>query len=69
MRCRRSTPLSRNAQLVWFSDFLSPMTAIEAALRRMSQSGVDGHLVHIVDPAEEDFPYDGRTRFEAPGGD
>ena len=33
-----------------------------AAWRR---EGVAGHLVHIVDPAEEDFPFDGRTRFEA----
>jgi uncharacterized protein (DUF58 family) len=45
------------------------MTAIEAALRRMTQSGSSGHLVHIIDPAEEDFPYQGRTRFEAPGED
>ena len=60
-------PVSRNAQFVWLSDFLSPMTTIETALRRMSQSGSSGHLVHIIDPAEEDFPYEGRTRFEAPG--
>jgi uncharacterized protein (DUF58 family) len=29
---------------------------------------VVGHLVRIVDPAEEDFPYSGRARFEAPRG-
>ena len=62
-------PVSRNAQFVWLSDFLSPMAAIEGALRRLTQSGSSGHLVHIVDPAEEDFPYEGRTRFEAPGED
>lgn len=62
-------PMSRNAQFVWLSDFLSPMAAIEASLRRMTQSGLSGHLVHIIDPAEEDFPYEGRTRFEAPGED
>ena len=62
-------PVSRNAQFVWLSDFLSPMAAIEAALRRLTQSGLSGHLVHIIDPAEEDFPYQGRTRFEAPGED
>jgi len=62
-------PVSRNAQFVWLSDFLSPMTAIETVLRRMTQSGMSGHLVHVVDPAEEDFPYEGRTRFEAPGED
>ena len=62
-------PLSRNAQFVWFSDFLSPLTQIEAVLRRMRQSGTSGTLVHIIDPAEEDFPYEGRTRFETPDGD
>ncbi len=62
-------PMSRNAQLVWFSDFLSPLTAIETTLRRFTQSGTGGYLVHVIDPAEEDFPYEGRTRFEAPGED
>jgi len=61
-------PVSRNAQFVWLSDFLSPIAAIEAVLRRLTQSGTSGHLVHIIDPAEEDFPYTGRTRFEVPGG-
>ncbi len=61
--------ISRNAEFVWLSDFLSPLGALETTLRRFTQSGVSGTLVHIVDPAEEDFPYEGRTRFEAPGGD
>jgi len=58
-------PVSRNAQLVWLSDFLSPMGDIEAALRRLARMGLTGHLVHIVDPAEDDFPFAGRTRFES----
>ena len=61
-------PIGRHAQLVWFSDFLSPLEAIEGAARRLSGAGVSGHLVHIVDPAEEDFPFEGRTCFEAPAG-
>jgi uncharacterized protein (DUF58 family) len=48
--------------LVWFGDFLDPAT--EAAMTRISRAGVEGHLVRIVDPAEEEFPYHGRTRFE-----
>jgi uncharacterized protein (DUF58 family) len=60
--------VSRNAQFVWLSDFLSPIPQLEASLRRFTQAGLSGTLVHIVDPAEEDFPYEGRTRFEAPGG-
>ena len=56
--------ITKNAQFVWFSDFLSPLSDIEAALRRLSRSAVAGNLVHIIDPAEEDFPFTGRTRFE-----
>lgn len=55
-------PVLRGAQLVWFGDFLDPAT--EAAMTRLSRAGIEGHLVRIVDPAEEEFPYHGRTRFE-----
>lgn len=57
-------PLSRSAQLIWLSDFLLPLPDIESALRRLAGRGFTGHLVHIIDPAEQDFPYDGRVRFE-----
>jgi uncharacterized protein (DUF58 family) len=56
--------ITKNAQFVWFSDFLSPVDEIEVTLRRLSHSAVTGQIVHIIDPAEEDFPYLGRTRFE-----
>jgi uncharacterized protein (DUF58 family) len=55
-------PVARGAQLVWFGDFLDPGT--EAAMMRLSRAGLDGHLVRIIDPAEEEFPFSGRTRFE-----
>jgi len=61
-------PISKNSQFVWFSDFLSPLGEIETTLRRLARAGASGHLVHIVDPAEEDFPFQGRTRFESPAG-
>ena len=57
-------PITRNAQFVWLSDFLSPLNDIEMTLKRLSHSAVFGELVHIIDPAEEDFPFAGRTRFE-----
>jgi uncharacterized protein (DUF58 family) len=56
--------ITKNAQFVWFSDFLSPLPEIEATLRRLAHSAVTGELVHIIDPAEEDFPFSGRVRFE-----
>jgi uncharacterized protein (DUF58 family) len=61
-------PASKNSSFVWFSDFLSPLGEIETVLRRLARSGLSGHLVHIIDPVEEDFPFNGRTRFESPAG-
>jgi uncharacterized protein (DUF58 family) len=61
--------LPRHAEFVWFGDFLAPLEDIESAIRRLTQKGAGGRLVHIVDPAEEDFPYLGRTRFVSESGD
>jgi uncharacterized protein (DUF58 family) len=62
--------VTRNGHFVWLSDFLSPLNDIDATMRRLSLNGVGGSLVQIIDPAEEDFPYSGRTRFEdARGGE
>lgn len=58
-------PMTKNAQFVWLSDFLSPFAEIEPVMRRLAHAGLTGHLVHIIDPAEEDFPYEGRVRFES----
>lgn len=60
--------LRRNAEFVWFSDFLLPLDALEARIRRFARAGVCGYLVQVIDPAEEDFPFTGRTRFEAVRG-
>jgi len=62
-------PMGRNAQIVWISDFLSPLGELEASMRRVAREGLTGHLVRIIDPAEEDFPFAGRTRFESARGD
>jgi uncharacterized protein (DUF58 family) len=56
-------PLPRAAQLVLFGDFLSPLDEVNAALARFAAGGLAGHLLQIVDPAEEDLPFDGRVRF------
>lgn len=58
-------PVGRSAQIVWLSDFLSPPDETERAMRKLSAAGALGHFVHILDPAEEDFPFEGRTRFDA----
>ena len=57
---------ARGNELVWFSDFLDD--GVLETMVALARRGVAGHLVRIVDPAEEDFPYSGRTRFESTHG-
>jgi uncharacterized protein (DUF58 family) len=57
-------PLPRHAQLIVIGDFLSPLPAVEAALRPYAARGVKGHMLVVCDPAEEALPFLGRVRFE-----
>jgi uncharacterized protein (DUF58 family) len=61
-----ATMTSRNSAIVWLSDFLAPFDVIEARMRALAHAGAHGFLVQVIDPAEEDFPFAGRVRFEAP---
>jgi uncharacterized protein (DUF58 family) len=53
----------RYARMVLFSDFLTPLDDIKAALEPYADGGVRGHLIQILDPAEETLPFKGRVRF------
>jgi uncharacterized protein (DUF58 family) len=68
-RTDAAPPPGRGARIVLFSDFLGSPEELESKLLAFSRSGAGGHLVRIIDPAEEDFPYAGRTRFESPSGE
>lgn len=57
-----SRPVPKKGTLLLFSDFLQPLVAIEAGLKRWSAAGLSGHLLQILDPAEESLPYAGRVR-------
>ncbi|WP_240607951.1 DUF58 domain-containing protein [Pararhodobacter oceanensis] len=54
--------------VVLFSDFLGDLDHVEAALDVAAARSMRGILVQILDPVEEDFPFDGRTRFESMSG-
>ena len=54
--------------VVLFSDFLGDISAVEAALDQAAARSMRGILVQILDPIEEEFPFDGRTRFESMSG-
>ncbi|MBK5934696.1 uncharacterized protein DUF58 [Rhodovulum imhoffii] len=53
---------------VFLSDFLGPLTPLRAALAEAADRGVRGALVQVLDPAEETFPFEGRTIFESMSG-
>ena len=57
-----------HARAFFVSDFLSNLDPIEAALTKAADRGIKGALLQILDPAEEEFPYQGRTIFQSVGG-
>lgn len=62
-----STPpdekIGRFASTIWISDFLDPISQIAPRMRSLAGNGIVGHLIQVLDPAEETFPYTGRTEF------
>jgi uncharacterized protein (DUF58 family) len=58
--------LARFSGAILISDFLDPVETIAARLRAIAGSDVSGHLVQVLDPAEETLPYDGRAEFIGP---
>src|SRR5258708_17116289 len=54
------------SEVVVLSDLWSPIEEIRATLTQLSANGSQGHLVQVVDPAEETFPYSGRIEFTEP---
>src|SRR6185312_1851628 len=56
------------AEIVLLSDLWSPIGDIRKTLAQLSVTGAHGHVVQIVDPAEETFPYSGRVEFIEPEG-
>lgn len=63
-----TTGLVPHGRAVFLSDFLGDLAGVEAALARACDRGLKGALVQVLDPAEEDFPFEGRTIFESMGG-
>jgi len=57
-----------HGRAVFLSDFLGDLAGVEAGLARAADRGVKGVLMQVLDPAEEEFPFAGRTIFESMGG-
>jgi uncharacterized protein (DUF58 family) len=59
----QSQHLQKFSSVVLLGDFLEKPEEIAATVRNLAARGVSGHIVQIVDPAEETLPYDGRVEF------
>lgn len=57
-----------HGRALFISDFMGDVAAARAALTSAADRGVEGVLLQVLDPAEEAFPYRGRTIFESMGG-
>jgi uncharacterized protein (DUF58 family) len=54
------------AEVVLLSDLWSDIGDVRRTITQLSGSGAHGHVIQIVDPAEETFPYWGRIEFIEP---
>lgn len=60
--------VSRYSGLILVSDFLDPIDDLRHSIEALAANGATGHLVQVLDPAEETLPYEGRTEFLASEG-
>lgn len=56
----------RHSDVVLISDFLDPLESYAPAFETLAARGSRTHLVQVLDPVEERFPFGGRTRFVDP---
>src|SRR5438067_13025383 len=56
------------AEIAMLSDLWSPIEEVRRTIAQLSATGAHGHVIQIVDPAEESFPYAGRIEFIEPEG-
>jgi uncharacterized protein (DUF58 family) len=54
-------PVGRFDEAILISDFLSPLSDIGPVIEGIAGRGARGHLVMIVDPVEETFPFAGQA--------
>jgi uncharacterized protein (DUF58 family) len=55
-----------HSDIVLIGDFLDDADQVMGRIAPLGRRGLRGHVVEIADPAEESFPYAGRTEFVDP---
>ncbi|MDD9910897.1 MAG: DUF58 domain-containing protein [Ahrensia sp.] len=61
-----TSQLRNRAHFVMISDFLTPLEETLDRVNRLARDGINGALVQVYDPAEQRFPFTGRTQFRDP---
>lgn len=61
--------IPRRGMVILVSDLLVPMADVAAALRRLRYDGHSVVVIHVIDPAEEKFPFHDNVRFEGMEGE
>ena len=56
------------SEVLLLSDLWSPIADFRRLIGQFAANGARGHVVQVVDPAEEAFPYSGRVEFVEPEG-
>jgi uncharacterized protein (DUF58 family) len=54
------------SDIVLIGDFLDDADRVMERITPLGRRGLRGHVIEIADPAEETFPYSGRTEFTDP---
>jgi uncharacterized protein (DUF58 family) len=60
--------LPNGSGAVFLTDLLGNWDRVKTAIHHMADRGVGGAIVQILDPIEEEFPFDGRTEFRSMSG-
>ena len=61
-----ASPIARLSEAILIGDLLAPEEETATAVGALAARGGRGHMVMIVDPVEETFPFSGRTEFFDP---
>ena len=57
-------PIARHAHVVLCSDFLMPEEDLKKRMQSYAALNLRGVLLHVLDPAEENFAFDGRVELQ-----
>ena len=61
--------IKNNSDVILIGDFLNNINETEKTIKELSNRGINGIIIQILDPAERFFPYKGRINFNGLEGE